>query len=327
MKRRISLFLCMLSVCCMLSGCGSKSAGSSAAADSEEEIESLHPEFAAYGLRPEHPRTLTQSDVTDGVPADAVYKHTYINEGFSQIEYRNVHDDPLTKYELNSDGEPKDITCCEYEYNDKGQKVWKYELADWGALGFKEEECFYEYSCELTDEPTIIAHYNDGLLSFILLFFYDDFGNMVGSYTEHYDKTAAEEGKREIVLKSNDCYSDCEYDADGNLLSYCERNKDGILRSTTSCTYDAAGNCVRTEKVNEGWEDSDYRCYKEVHVMAFDDAGHTVYDEETDWETPEKIRGVYKYEREYDSEGRLTRVIHTYDNGETEISEYTYEPL
>ncbi len=308
-------------LCCILFGCGKKNADAG-------KVEGSESRYSTQTFRT-HPKTL--NGVSTDIPAGACEKMTRTTVDsqigkaqYSTVQYRNEHGDPLLEYEVTIEtGEQNDITCYEYEYNDKGQKLWKCQYST--VLGQpRVNEQYYQYA-DVTDEPVAIESYEDGVPSFLIEQFYDDYGNYLGVYTEYYDRSDLTTRKKEIIFTSKEVETECEYDDSGHLIkSRMYKTKDK-LKSERTYSYDESGNRIKEDALFQSDVKAPY--YRVLKESRYDDRGNAVFSDDTYWDFGNTIVKKTTYEREYDSENRLIQVITTYIDGGTETTTYSYEPL
>ncbi|MBQ8922418.1 MAG: hypothetical protein IJ060_09715 [Oscillospiraceae bacterium] len=308
-------------ICCILCGCGKKD-------ENSEKVKGSESRYSTQTFRT-HERTL--GGISTEIPADACVKvsRTSVDSGigkplYTNVEYRNDHGDPLLEYEITLEtGEQSDIKCCEYEYNDKGQKLWECEYST--VIGEQRiSEMYYQY-IDGIDAPVAQEHYEDGVPSFLIEEFYDDYGNYLGVYYEFYDRTDPASHKKEIYTTSTEVQTECEYDDSGHLLKSRMYNSEGRLKSETTYSYDENGSRIAEDAVYQSDVKAPY--YRILKESRYDDRGNAVFSENTYWEFDNEISKKTTYEREYDAENRLIQVVTTYLDGGTETTTYSYEPL
>ena len=320
---RVRMLPVLLPVLCgILCGCGKKDA------DTDKPVEGSESRYSTQKILT-HKKTL--NGVSEEIPADACEKMTRTSVDseigkplYSTVQYRNAHGDPLLEYEITEEtGEKDDITCYEYEYNDKGQMLWKCEYST--IIGEPRiNELYYQYA-DITNEPVAIESYENGQPSFLIEQFYDDYGNYLGMYSEYYKDTDEAAGEKEIFFQSTEVETECEYDDSGHLIKSCMYKSEGKLKSVTTYSYDDSGNRITKDSVFRDDVKAPY--YRVCEESRYDDRGNAVFSKNTYWSFDNTIEKQTTYEREYDSENRLIKVITTYLDGGTETTVYSYEPL
>ncbi len=310
-------FVCLLSACCLLAGCGKKNNNSSdvsdmadsSAADAMTATDAMTTDtVTATAAIPENTQTVTQN--TD-IPEDAVLKvtkTTYRNDEVWEkiIRYENAHDDNVAWGYVQSDGKEVFIRCSEYKYDDNGKKIYKKTISDTGNY----DETEYRDNVEKTK-----SYDRTGRLVAESEATFDEYGNHIMSHTIVYDEDGS------VSLEMIEDYSDCDYDENGKILVCRERSETGEVIATTTNTYDENGNILLSEKISP--DSKNY--YSICHSYEYDDKNNLISEQEVTKTNTDTVHVAESYEYRYDENGKKVRqnYRYVYPEADTDFSEYT----
>ncbi|MBD5095587.1 MAG: hypothetical protein HDT40_01050 [Lachnospiraceae bacterium] len=313
---KIRKLVCLITVCCLLAGCEKKHNDTQAVSDTsatDNVIDTTIDTVTTTEMVPENTEADTKN--TD-IPEDAVLKiveTTYKDDEvwLTYVKYRNAYDDVVGVATINSDGEEVFSRHDEYEYDESGKKI--YAKTIWEAGEYAE----IEYLSDNTEKG---KHYDKrGRLEDETESTYDEYGNLIMSYTIVYD------GDGEVALEIIKDYSDCYYDENGKIFVCRQRSESGEIISTTTTTYDDNGNILSSEEV---YADSEkYGCYSVSHCYEYDDKNNLISEEEITKLNEDTVYHTESYEYQYDENGRKIREdyneVYIYTDYDRNTSRYT----
>ena len=324
-KQRITALLLSLSCILCTAGCTDKgpdseiSSAETSGKSSEASADEVNEESPDLDLSfPEETEPFELPELSDEIPADAVTKVTITTEYRDEIttvsiEYRNDHDDPVLIINVGSDGEETADENLRYEYNDKGDPTYKYDLED-----YQLSETYYEYDDK--GREINVKNVDDGIISWEKKYKYDEYDNIILEDSSYY-KTGTDELLSNVVSD----YSDCDYDDNGNRLTVRSYTASGTLFRTEKYTYDSENRILTEVTISENTENGSYK-RSETHREYDPASGKECRTEDISYNPDGSVYNTMLYEREFDSSDRLVHVTSTYKDEETEnVTKTTYE--
>lgn len=309
-------FVCLMTVCCLLAGCGKKNNDTQAVSDAGT-TDNVIDTVTTTEMTNEN----TEADTKNiDIPEDAVLKvtETTYRDGEvwqTLIRYRNNHDDVVACAYISSDGKELYTSYCEYKYNENGKKI--YAKSIYSSGGYSETE----YLSDNTQKGK--SYDENGRLDGEDESIFDEYGNHIMSHTIIYDENG------EVELETIEDNSDCDYGENGKILVCRHHSESGELYSTTTYTYDVSGNMLSSEKVYADGEANSF--YIISHSYEYDDKNNLISEEEI-WKGKDDdiVYRTESYEYQYDENGRKIRQDYSnfrvrnadYDDLK-DISEYT----
>ncbi len=299
--------VCLIAVCCLLAGCEKKNNDTQTVSDTSA-TDNVIDTITTTEMTSENTEAAIENT---NIPVLKITETTY-KDGevwLTCVKYRNAHDDVVFVANISSDGEEVFSRHDEYEYDESGKKI--YVKTIWEAGEYAE----IEYLSDNTEKG---KHYDKrGRLEDETESTYDEYGNLIMSYTIVYD------GDGEVALEIIKDYSDCDYGKNGKILVCRERSESGGIISTTTNTYDDNGNILSSEKL---YTDSEkYGCHSVSQSYEYDDKNNLISEEEITKLNADNVYCTINYEYQYDENGRKIREDYSevYTDYDRNISGYT----